>query len=789
MIASSAPPRAPPRRTTASTTPPARAGSPRGPWPPPAARSASGTEASASRAADQHQQDGDHSRGRDEPGPQRPVPELGQRLIVRRAADRLGVEREGVRRVSAATGMPTTGPIASSVALRTSSASTPSVGRSAPYSISLKSIRAVCRFCDGRDPPRRRGRRGVQHRRGEARAVDRGHHRPHVVGRRASAASAFAPRINRSTSAGSAARGGAPRSRGRVGELGVAGAADRRPGSRPLRAPPARPRAPRRRLSVRPERAQIRNTRCARVVGQDPRRHRAWQRRRRRDERSTAPWRGAARAGGSARRAPTIGQPVDGRIVVEANDDERLAVIGGQLERDRRDRCAPGPGSGAAPRGPPGRRSPPAPRTSRPRRDRPPTRRWPRPAARAGSSARRRSSCRTTGSSRSARTSTKTIGAALHWCVPTCSRGDMAATSQRQRRRAARAPPSGGAELVPAVGGVARPRAAERDGAGRPSAARRAGQPHAGHRHERERRGRGRRGRQRAREPPASERTSCARRAATITKKAQTAANAERQDRRARGAADRARAGAPRDRPATAPGPGPRPRAPAAAPARAIQSATSTKKRTSRPFSERNHPSASARRTMRCRASSPSLSLCPRASTGRALGLPHGSTVTLEQRRTGRTRARTPGTAASRCSASPSASPVGRARRRRPPPRPQLEADQAEARAGLPAAHHGRGVRGGPGEGVLGRARRQRGQRHDRAQHENDEDDADGQGPESHAGPKLHKAGGYRTNVAARATTTLRSASASERMLLSINIWYSSRRCVLSRYGPSVLMV
>ena len=48
---------------------------------------------------------------------------------------------------------------------------------------------------------------------------------------------------------------------------------------------------------------------------------------------------------------------------------------------------------------------------------------------------------------------------------------------------------------------------------------------------------------------------------------------------------------------------------------------------------------------------------------------------------------------------------------------------------------------------------------------------------------------GYRMNVAARETATLRSASASDRMLDSISSWYSRRRCVFSRYGPSVLMV
>ena len=43
--------------------------------------------------------------------------------------------------------------------------------------------------------------------------------------------------------------------------------------------------------------------------------------------------------------------------------------------------------------------------------------------------------------------------------------------------------------------------------------------------------------------------------------------------------------------------------------------------------------------------------------------------------------------------------------------------------------------------------------------------------------------------VAARATATLRSASASVRMSASISSWYSRRRCVFSRYGPSVLIV
>lgn len=48
---------------------------------------------------------------------------------------------------------------------------------------------------------------------------------------------------------------------------------------------------------------------------------------------------------------------------------------------------------------------------------------------------------------------------------------------------------------------------------------------------------------------------------------------------------------------------------------------------------------------------------------------------------------------------------------------------------------------------------------------------------------------GYLMNVAACATALMRSTCDSVRMPASSSIWYSKRRCVFSRYGPSVLIV
>ena len=84
------------------------------------------------------------------------------------------------------------------------------------------------------------------------------------------------------------------------------------------------------------------------------------------------------------------------------------------------------------------------------------------------------------------------------------------------------------------------------------------------------------------------------------------------------------------------------------------QSSASMKNRTRRPFSVRNQPTASARRTTRCRAASPSLSLSPRASILRALVVPPALTL-MSSRPAGPNTPRTPGTSRSRCSASDSA--------------------------------------------------------------------------------------------------------------------------------------
>ena len=283
----------------------------------------------------------------------------------------------------------------------------------------------------------------------------------------------------------------------------------------------------------------------------------------------------------------------------------------------------------------------------------------------------------------------------------------------------------------------------------------------------------------------------CARRAATITKNAQIAAkpSGRKRARCRRGSGQSGRDSRP-------PGDGrtPSPDSVSAldnAGSSRSKSGASTRNRTRRPFSVRNQPSASARRTILCRAASPSLSLCPRARTGRALGLPLASTVTSSSP-AGPKTARTPGTAASRRSASPSACRLAASYRlststsisvrptrpkRAPLCRPRTTAGacggaqakaSSAARAGLTTARVTAKLTGQQKAAIAATPRN---------------------APVFTPTLSYTKLGVYRTKVAARETATLRSTSASERILLSSSISYSSRRCVFSRYGPSVLIV
>ena len=226
------------------------------------------------------------------------------------------------------------------------------------------------------------------------------------------------------------------------------------------------------------------------------------------------------------------------------------------------------------------------------------------------------------------------------------------------------------------------------------------------------------------------------------------------------------------------------------------KSGVSTRNRTRRPFSVRNHPSASARRTILCRAASPSLSLCPRASTGRALGFPLASTVTSRSP-AGPKTARTPGTAASFCSARPSACRFAASYRSststsisvRPtrPKRAPLWRPRATAGAWAGAQANGSSA----ARAGLTRASATVAFTAKAAIAATPRRAPVFTPPLSYTKPGGYrtKLAGYRTKLAARETATLRSTSASESILLSRSISYSSRRCVFSRYGPSVLIV
>ena len=125
-----------------------------------------------------------------------------------------------------------------------------------------------------------------------------------------------------------------------------------------------------------------------------------------------------------------------------------------------------------------------------------------------------------------------------------------------------------------------------------------------------------------------------------------------------------------------------------------------------------------------------------------------------------------------------------------------VQREQAEPVPRLPPAHDRGRLRRRPGERIARGARRplaghEPGERHPHRQSE---------APGSHPAQVITRQGAgpgrgpepsspHFMKEAARATSTLRSASASDRMLPSMSSWYSWRRCVFSRYGPSVLMV
>ena len=276
----------------------------------------------------------------------------------------------------------------------------------------------------------------------------------------------------------------------------------------------------------------------------------------------------------------------------------------------RPDRCAPARGSGAPA---PDRRamrlasSPPAVDAHEeiPR----PTRRCRRPAARAGSVT-RRTSRSTTGSSRSPLTSRTALAAR-----PTGAsrRAPAAAPQPRRGRPPARTPPGPprprhSSTRAGAGADTACPADPKRDHRGRQRRVATC-EAHALHRHQRERRRRADRGREGRHQPPpaaAADEKARARRSATRMNNIHSAENPTAAAAPAPAEwAKAARLEADR-------GGGARPR-PEVASAAAISGATrasvsvSTKKRTCRPFADTNHR-ASARRTTRWRAASPSLS-------------------------------------------------------------------------------------------------------------------------------------------------------------------------------------
>ena len=240
------------------------------------------------------------------------------------------------------------------------------------------------------------------------------------------------------------------------------------------------------------------------------------------------------------------------------------------------------------------------------------------------SSAKRRTSRSTTGSSRSPRRLTKNIGAALHCRVPTRSRGESTAissaraaeiqsTGRKNRGRAALTPPG-------AVSGDRRPASAI---AAAPSAARAPASrtPATGTRMNGAAAAAAAASAREIRRRPSGKR---ARRAATITKNAQRAANPSGRKRA------RCRLGLGQSGRASRPaGDGSTPR-PDSVSALASCGSTPLKSGASPESAPGGRSRSGTSRAHRpggrssCRAASPSLSLCPRARTGRALGFPLG---------------------------------------------------------------------------------------------------------------------------------------------------------------------